>query len=98
MTRLLITGALGHIGAQYALHIQPRSYDEIVLLDKNLDPSVSYPYPLPMGNKYRLLKADILNDDLKSIFSGIDVVFHLAAITDATHSIETRAEIFMVNL
>src|SRR3990167_5047300 len=91
MTRkkILITGALGHIGAHLIRHLTEGQYSEVVLLD-NLE-SRRFPslYHLPQKKyRYRFLQDDILTANFDKILNkyGITTVIHLAAITDAEGS------------
>jgi nucleoside-diphosphate-sugar epimerase len=46
---------------------------------------------------YRFLEADVMTADLDTIFSGADVVVHLAAITNAAGSFEIADQVEKVN-
>src|SRR6185295_9329600 len=87
--KLLITGALGHIGAHLIRNLSEGLYDEVILFD-NLE-SRRFPslYHLPEKVfKYRFVRDDILTADFDKLLrtGGIKTVVHLAAITDAEGS------------
>lgn len=95
--KLLITGALGHIGADLIRNLQEGLFKEVVLLD-NLE-SRRFPslYNLPKKKHlYRFIQGDILTIDFNALLkkSGITTVIHLAAITDAegSHKIPEAVE------
>ncbi len=97
MTRLLITGALGHIGSYYVHQLRPQQYARIVLLDNlSTQRTASLLHP-PSGVRWEFVEADICTADLLKIFHDIDVVIHLAALTDAANSVERAAEVHTVN-
>ena len=55
-------------------------------------------FGLPEGVPFRFAAEDVCTADLESYFAGIDVVVHLAAITDAAGSFEIQDEVERVNL
>ncbi|MBX4189719.1 NAD(P)-dependent oxidoreductase [Candidatus Parcubacteria bacterium] len=84
--KILITGALGHIGAALIRNLDDSLADEVILFD-NLE-SRRFPslYNLPKKKfKYRFVRDDIMTADFDKYFrnTGVTTVIHLAAITDA---------------
>jgi nucleoside-diphosphate-sugar epimerase len=96
--RLLVTGALGHIGSQFIRSIQPGEFDEVVLLDNLSTQRYCSLFNLPAGVPYRFVEADVLGPDFERHLKGMDVVVHLAAITNAAGSFEIQDEVERVNL
>ena len=97
--RVLVTGALGHIGSK--LIRDPRLIelsDEIIMLDNFLVQRYCSLFNLPLNKKYRFIEGDIYQSNLENLFRGVDVVIHLAAITDAAGSFKNTSEIEVVNL
>lgn len=96
-TKILITGALGHIGSALMRNLGPHIDKEVVVLD-NLE-TKRYPslFRLPEGFTFRLIEEDITTADLGKHFAGIDVVVHLAAVTDAEGSKEIPDHVEAVN-
>ena len=84
--RILITGALGHIGSCLIRNLDKSAVKNVILLD-NLE-SQRFPslYNLPKGFNFKFVRDDILTADFDKYLKGIDAVIHLAAITDAEHS------------
>src|SRR3989338_11455145 len=81
--KILITGALGHIGASLIRNINNNLASEVILLD-NLE-SRRFPslYNLPKKKyKYRFIRDDILTADFDKYLKGVSIVIHLAAITE----------------
>ena len=96
--RIVVTGALGHIGSRL-LHKLPEAFPgtEIVLVDNLSTQRDCSLFNLPSGARYRFLEADILKDDLKTVFTGAQAVVHLAAVTDAAGSFEIQDQVEQVN-
>ncbi|HUX55755.1 MAG TPA: SDR family oxidoreductase, partial [Bacteroidales bacterium] len=97
-TNLLITGPLGHIGSKFIHSINTNlNIGKVVLIDSFL--TLRYPslFNLPMGIKFKFIEADILKYDFENILKDIDVVIHLAAITDAAGSFEFEDKVMETN-
>lgn len=95
--RILITGPLGHIGSMFIHNIRPGDFREVVLLDNLSTQRYCSLFHLPEGVPYRFIEADICEADLESLCKGVDVVLHLAAITDASSSFEISEKVDRVN-
>ena len=96
--KIVITGALGHIGSALIRAFQPGDVDSLVLLDDLSTQRYCSLFSLPAGVRYRFIEGDVLKDDLEALFEGADAVVHLAAITNATASFENQAQVERVNL
>ncbi len=96
--KIVITGALGHIGSKL-LRGLPDFYPqaEIVLLDNFLVQRYPSLFNLPDGGRYRFIEADVVDYPLAETFADAAAVIHLAAITDAAGSIESKDEVHRVN-
>jgi nucleoside-diphosphate-sugar epimerase len=97
MKRLLITGALGHIGSRFIHSIIPKEFEKVVLVDNLATQRYASLFNLPDGVPFYFVEEDIFDTDLKSLFSDVDVVLHLAAITDATNSFRIQNEVERIN-
>lgn len=99
MSKLIVTGALGHIGSRLIrdlpIHFPGR---EIVMIDNFLTQRYCSLFDLPAAGNYRFLEADILSFDLSTVVASGDVVIHLAAITDAANSFGNAEQVEQVNL
>ena len=95
--RLLITGALGHIGSKLIHSLKPGQFQEVILLDNMLTQRYSSLFNLPSGMKFSFYEEDICLVDLDKYFKGIDVVIHLAAITDAASTFDKKELVEEVN-
>ncbi len=96
--KIVVTGALGHIGSRLIREL-PTDFSaaEIVLIDNLLTQRYCSLFQLPAEGKFRFVEGDILKDDLTALFSGADVVIHLAAITEAAGSFEQQERTEEVN-
>jgi UDP-glucose 4-epimerase len=100
MTRgqsILITGALGHIGSQFIHSLKPGDFKKVVLVDSLLTQRYCSLFNLPQGVPFHFVEEDILNESFKALCAGMDIVIHLAAITDATNSFKSADEIERIN-
>jgi nucleoside-diphosphate-sugar epimerase len=96
--KIVITGALGHIGSKVIREMHRIITDvDIVMIDNMLTQRYASLFNLPKNVKYRFVEADVLNADLSKIFEGSDVVLHLAAITNAAGSFANKEEVESVN-
>lgn len=96
--KIVVTGALGHIGSRLIREIPFDFADtEIVMLDNLSTQRYASLFHLPCEGKYIFIEADVLATNLEPIFSGADVVIHLAAITNAAASFEVKERVKQVN-
>lgn len=95
--KLVITGALGHIGSGLIHALTPREASEVVLVDNLSTQRYCSLFNLPAGIEWRFVEADITTAELEDLFTGAAVVIHLAAITNAAESFEIAEEVERVN-
>jgi len=95
--KLLVTGALGHIGSRLIHDMKPGEFDEVVLLDDFSVQRYCSLFNLPAGVPFRFIEADVCKADMGRIVEGMDVVIHLAAITNAAGSFEIQDQVERVN-
>lgn len=95
--KLLITGALGHIGSRLIHSIQPGEFDEVVLLDDLSTQRYCSLFNLPRGVPFRFVEDDVCTADMRCYCDGIDCVIHMAAITNAAGSYEIQDQVEKVN-
>jgi len=95
--KILITGALGHIGSKLIHSIKPLEFEEVRLVDNMLTQRYASLFNLPTDVNFQFFENDILKTDLAVLLKNIDYVIHLAAITDAASSFERKDEIEKVN-
>lgn len=94
---LLITGALGHIGSRFIHSLKPGDFDKVVLIDNMSAQRYASLFNLPEGVPFSFVQDDICTANLEEYFTGIDVILHLAAITDAAGSFEMQDQVELVN-
>lgn len=95
--RILITGALGHIGSRLIHSIVPDEFEEVRMVDNLSTQRYASLFNLPEGVNFTFIEDDILKADMTALTQDVDVVIHLAAITDASSSFERREEVEQVN-
>jgi UDP-glucose 4-epimerase len=96
--KIIVTGALGHIGSRLIREL-PTKYPnaEIVMIDSLFTQRYPSLFNLPAEAKYRFIEGDVLTLDLDPVFDEADVAIHLAAITDATNSFQKKDQVEHVN-
>lgn len=89
MKKILITGALGHIGSKL-INDLPKilKKSEITMIDNLLTQRYTSLFNLNQKNKYKFYELEIISNKLKieKLIKKNDIVIHLAAITDAASS------------
>lgn len=96
--KLLVTGALGHIGSRLVRTLPGDKFDEIILLDNLMTQRYPSLFNLPDDVVFRFIEEDILVTNLEKYLQKGDVVIHLAAITNAEASIGNAEQVEQINL
>ena len=75
--RIVITGALGHIGSRL-LHALPAQFPdlEVVIVDNMLTQRYCSLLDLPETGWFRYVRADVRTAEMRDIFEGADAVLH----------------------
>ena len=96
--RIVVTGALGHIGSRL-IRTLPSKFKgcEVVMVDNFLTQRYSSLFFLPHQGKYKFIEADVTKINLMEIFRGADVVVHLAQIADLAHEYIGQKDIERIN-
>jgi UDP-glucose 4-epimerase len=92
--KIIVTGSVGHIGSYIVkdLGIQfPKA--EIIMIDNMMTQRYSSLFNLPSVGNYHFIEGDVNSLDLNTVFSGANIVIHLAAITDAAGSFDRAEEL-----
>lgn len=92
--KIVVTGATGHIGSYIIkdLGVQfPKS--KIVIIDNMMTQRYSSLFNLPRSGNYKFIEGDVNNLDLEKLFTGTNIIIHLAAITDAAGSFDRAKEL-----
>jgi UDP-glucose 4-epimerase len=92
--KIAVTGALGHIGSYLIRHLVVQFPSaKIVIIDNMMTQRFPSLFNLPAEGNYHFIGEDVKDMDLNKEFSDINVVLHLAAITDAAGSFERAKEL-----
>jgi len=92
--KIVVTGALGHIGSR--LIRDSASYFpgvEVVMVDDMSTQRYASLFDLPDGATYRFVEGDVTKMDMVTLVAGAKAVVQLAAITDATRSFDRKDEL-----
>ena len=91
--RIAITGALGHIGS-FLIRKLPEDFPtaEFILIDNLKTQRYTSLFNLPNNVYYEFHDIDVKDHKVKTIINDTDIVVHLAALTDASSSIENAKE------
>lgn len=91
--KILVTGGLGHIGSKLIVELAKRKdAEEIIILDNLHTERYCSLMNLPKNVKYTFIEGDIRNEkDVKKAVKDIDVLIHLAAITNAPETVKYPA-------
>src|SRR5262249_9470712 len=92
--KIVVTGALGHIGSALIRQL-PFDFPDaaIVMIDNMITQRYAALFNLPTVGRYQFVEADVRKIELQPIFDDADVVVHLAAITDAAGTFNRAAEL-----
>lgn len=96
MKKILVTGALGHIGSRLIRELS-HPHEEIIMVDNLHTNRYASLHHLPEGVRFRFIEEDITKDDLRRHLDGVHAVVHLAALTDAASSHGREKEYEEVN-
>lgn len=96
---LLITGGLGHIGSYLITNLQKiKKISQVYIIDNNSNNKINSIFNLKR-KKLNLIIDDLCNKDcFKKIKHKIDIIVHLASMTDAESSVKKKKIFFNNNL
>lgn len=97
MNRILITGALGHIGSRLIHSLQSGEFSRVILQDNLSTQRYCSLFNLPRGISFKFVEGDVTKELLDPLVSNVDCVIHLAAITNAEGSFENQEKVEQVN-
>jgi UDP-glucose 4-epimerase len=85
--RIVITGALGHIGSRLIRELAVAwPGTDIVMVDNLATERYASLFNLPEACHYEFVEGDVLTADLVSLFTGAEAVVHLAALTNGART------------
>ena len=89
--KILITGGLGHIGSYLLRHLSDElDFEQIIVVDSMITQRYVSLFDLPSSSNVKFVNCDVreLNASKFPFLKDLDYVIHLAAMTDATQSLE----------
>ena len=96
--RVVITGALGHIGSRLIRELAVAWPGiEVVMVDNLATERYASLYNLPEACRYEFVEGDVVTADLIGLFTGADAVVHLAALTNGKRT-DLHAQMERVNV
>ena len=98
--KILITGAAGFIGSHLAdFLLKQKNVSKLILLDNLEDGSLKNLKSALKSKKVKFFKRDIRNfNNIKNLFKDVNIVFHLAALSDVVPSIEEPLDYLNTNV
>lgn len=97
--KLIVTGALGHIGSALIRNRHLiEAFEQVVLLDDLSTQRYPSLFDLPIGPRYSLIQDDVAKGLTRSLCESADAVIHLAAITEPLASVSDPDWLYRNNL
>ncbi len=92
--KFVIAGALGHIGSRLLRELAELYPGcKVVMIDNMMTQRYCSLFNLPAGAQYNFIETDVLDCDILPLIEDADVVFQLAAITNAAGSFEIQEQV-----
>jgi UDP-glucose 4-epimerase len=95
--KLVVTGALGHIGSRFIHGLRSGMWSEVLLIDNLATQRMASLFNLPADVPFHFVGEDILTSDLPARFKDAHAVVHLAALTDPAASFDDPEGVAAVN-
>ena len=95
--KILVTGALGHIGSRLIRELNLPKDFTIILLDNLESQRYCSLFDLPPGHKYQFIEADVRSFEFEPVLKDVSTVIHLAALTNAEGTFDKVKEVEEVN-
>ena len=91
--KILLTGGLGHIGSYFIETITKKKKFELIVLDSLKTQRYSSLFNFSKNCKFVFIEEDVKNlNKIKNKLKKVDIVIHLAALTDAANSMGRQKE------
>lgn len=94
--RVLVTGGLGYLGSALIPILQARKY-KVTVLDNLRTQRYATLFTFKSDNPVRFIEGDVLSYNLEPLVHSMDLVIHLAAITDAAGTLDISETVYEVN-
>ena len=97
--KIIITGACGHIGSYFIENIHKISkIRKIILVDNLISNKINSLFNIKTTKKINFYNIDLSEKNSLARFKNIDIVFHLASMTNAAGSFKIKNLMFKNNL
>ena len=97
--KILITGACGHIGSYLVENLYKiKKVKKAILVDNLKSNRLDSLFNINKKNKIEFFKRDLNNTKSLNDFKNIDIVIHLASMTNAAKSFSFKKEMYLNNL
>ena len=97
--KILITGACGHIGSYLVENLYKiKKVRKAILVDNLKSNRLDTLFNTNKKNNIEFFKKDLNNKKSLNDFNNIDIVIHLASMTNAAKSFSVKKEMYLNNL
>ena len=96
--KIVITGALGHIGSALIRHLPTVVQNpEIIMVDDLSTQRYGSLFSLPAQGTYHFVEGKVQDQDWRALLENVNAVIHLSALTDAAGTANDAARVYQNN-
>ena len=95
---IIITGACGHIGSYFIENLDKiRNINKVILIDNLHSNKANSLFKIKTKKKINFYARDLAVKNSLNQFKNIDIIFHLASMTNAAGSFKVKKKMFKNN-